>query len=125
MPKFVRFLFYFFLFAPIILIGSPILLIVPVFVVAIALSFLKVREEGRLRGDRLLQSLDAILLKCARVCDRILGPIFIEWISVTFMSLLWTTLRFLSRMFSYASLQRHFATSLLILLVIILLVLRP
>lgn len=125
MPKSVRFSFYFFLFAPIIIVTNQILLIIPVFGLAISLSFLQFREEGRLRGDRLLQSFDSILLRCARVCDQVLGPIFIEWICVTFMSLLWTALRFISRMFSYASLQRHFATSLLVLLAILLLVLRP
>lgn|GEM_PF-6779481 len=128
-----RFLFYFFLLAPIILVESvyqssliiKIVMMIAVFVVAIALSFHQFREESKLRGERILQLFDSIFLKCSRACDRALGPIFIEWIFITFMSLLWTMIRFLSRMFSYASLQRHFATSLLILLVILLLVLRP
>ncbi len=137
LSKIKRFMFYFFNAISIVFMGqiyfrSPqitIILTVAVFLSSIALSFVKIKARSdsvaRFSHGRLFVLFESRLRNFSQVCDRLIGPVIVEWLLMTFVAFVWTSLRILSRFFSYASLQRYFATSLLLLLLLLLLVLRP
>lgn len=132
LPRPQRFLFYFSSLAPFIFLSSTfldsalvtILLSVAVPICALALSLVTLNRPKSFASGRIFTMLEDILVRSSRVCDRALGPIIVEWVVFRFLSLLWTSVRISSRIFSYATLQRHFATSLLLLLFLLLLILR-
>jgi len=137
LPRIKRFLFYIFNATSVVFMGhiyfrSPLITIIlasAVFLFSIALSFVKIKAQSssvpRLSHGRLFVLLESRLKNFSQVCDRLIGPVIVEWLVMTFVAFVWTSLRILSRFFSYASLQRYFATSLLLLLLLLLLVLRP
>lgn len=67
---------------------------------------------------------ESIFLKVSLLSHRLFGPILIEWIFVRVLSASTVLIRLCTRLFSYASIQRHFATALFVATVLLIYVLR-
>jgi hypothetical protein len=76
------------------------------------------------RHTQMFGFMQRALNKISRVSHRIVGPIVIEWLVFRLLGTFTVGSRLTMRLFSYTSLQRHFATGLLLLLVLFVFILR-